>query len=317
MNSPLSPENIYDKVPFSGKTDTDEELNQSQTFTEKSRISPIKRITIIASRRVACRLFSTSSPIEPNPLSLSVSSSTSKSENRSLSTSRKRIYDKLCSSSASSSRSICTDESKTKRQSSIRGSFVVTSPSEQHTLEIQTTRFVAASLSAFIIVENPQFIQLWQMLRSTSLPPTRANVSNKLLDEVFEQEISNVAQFTKGERATLAIDGWSTITSAPVLGVAVTVSSGRLIFSHAIDTTGIPHTSENLLKCTKEAIQRVESVFNVCVVGVVTDGAANMNRMRNELRLDQFVYTYSCQAHLLNLICKQLDKVFFTTTSKV
>lgn len=119
---------------------------------------------------------------------------------------------------------------------------------EQHCFELQATRFVAGSLSAFTLVDNYNFVTLWQMLRPGSLPPKRELVANNLLNEVFAQKVENASKKFSNEQSTLSIDGWSSIISTPVLGVSVTIQTSRTLFSHAIDTTGTPQTSENLLK---------------------------------------------------------------------
>lgn len=76
-------------------------------------------------------------------------------------------------------------------------------------------------------------------------------------------------------------------------------------------------TSENLLKWTTDYISRVDNLFYVRIVGVVTTGAANMNRKRKHLAISKLVFTYSCQVHLLNLICKELYNLFTESTNEV
>lgn len=58
------------------------------------------------------------------------------------------------------------------------------------------------------------------------------------------------------------------------------------------------------------------------VISVVTDGAPNMAKMRKDLFTgfqdkNSCIFVYACQAHVLNLFSKELDKEFRDTTSKV
>ena len=57
------------------------------------------------------------------------------------------------------------------------------------------------------------------------------------------------------------------------------------------------------------AIKKCENRFGCRVCSFVTDNAANVARMRQdlELREDVDVITYGCSAHLLNLLAKDLE----------
>ena len=129
-----------------------------------------------------------------------------------------------------------------------------------------------------------------------------------------------------GRNVTLGIDGWSNLVNYPVLGILVET---QLI--DAIDTTGHPHTADYLTEVMDEAMKKVANELNAVVVGVVTDNASNMANMRQRLDgwtlfgvwfgspvgvsgdgkqtesiNDTTVFTYGCQAHILNLIAKDL-----------
>ena len=72
----------------------------------------------------------------------------------------------------------------------------------------------------------------------------------------------------------------------------------------AIDCEGKAHTSENLVEMANNLLEEAEKEFPMVeVVSVVTDSAANMMKMRRSLGgTDRDLYTYACQAHLLNLV---------------
>jgi hypothetical protein len=212
-----------------------------------------------------------------------------------------------------------TSNNKKRKPSRLLGFCVSTSQELQYKLDLQAVRFIASSSSPFNLIEDPQFIRLWELLRPGSAPPNRIKLGSVLLDEVYKEQLQLVSQTTEGCRATVAIDGWSSITNTPVLGVAFSVPSEKSFFSHAFDTLGEPHDAAHLLKWAKEAIKRVEEVFKVRVVAVVTDGAPNMACMREGLERENTeikrIQTYRCQAHLINLIAKEIEKLFHPTIS--
>lgn len=202
-------------------------------------------------------------------------------------------------------------------------SMITTSKEQLYRLHVQTARFFASTLSPFRQVEDPQFIRLWEMLRPGTAPPNRHQLSGNLLDVVYNEERSKIYGLVEGRRATVSIDGWSNITNNPVIGVSFGIIGMKSMFLRAIDTTNMPHTSDQLFLWAKEAILTAEQEFNVNVVAVVTDGANNMVKMRNDLALNliqdkgQTLFVYGCQAHLLNLISKELDKLYNECTNKV
>ena len=59
---------------------------------------------------------------------------------------------------------------------------------------------------------------------------------DELLEEVYQDKLSKVLEHTDKRQATIALDGWSNISSVPVIGVAVIVPNFPPIFTQAIDT---------------------------------------------------------------------------------
>lgn len=159
------------------------------------------------------------------------------------------------------------------------------------------------------------------MLRPGSKPPNRHQIAGDLLNEVYFEEREKAKQSVAVKRGTLSLDGWSTITNTPVIGISFTVEGGESYFAEAIDTTGTPHTSDNLYNLAVSSIESIETHFGVKIVGIVTDGAANMVSMRDCFKLNQTnqrnFFTYGCQSHVLNLFTKELDRLYKDKTSKV
>ena len=62
-------------------------------------------------------------------------------------------------------------------------------------------------------------------------------VSGSLLDSIFNEEQVGLANIIKGSSATVLVDGWSTVSHDPIIGIALAV--GRRCFLVAtVDTTG-------------------------------------------------------------------------------
>ena len=76
----------------------------------------------------------------------------------------------------------------------------------------QLCRFIAASNVAFSIVEHPEFKKLMAMLRPGYVLPTRKDIGGSILDEVFEQCLSEARRCCTGKVASMCADGWSNLS---------------------------------------------------------------------------------------------------------
>ena len=75
--------------------------------------------------------------------------------------------------------------------------------------------------------------------------------------------------------------------------------------AYILDTDGKTHTAEHLLKLVMDVLDKADREFpQTQVVGVVTDSASNMVSLRRSLRDSSTtaLFTYGCQAHMLNLV---------------
>lgn len=192
--------------------------------------------------------------------------------------------------------------------------FVIrTTDAQRHQLNIQVSRFVYATNSAFRSVEHPEFLKLIQMLRPGYKPPNRSNVANELLDEVHTSLEHDMKISLNHKTVCLAIDGWSNVHMEPIVSAVVTdVLDDKVHLTNTIDTGEHSHTSEYLVEITGNAIKSNEDKYNCSVGSVVTDNASNMAKMRSELgKLTGFenknIITYGCSAHYLNLLAHDLQ----------
>ena len=131
-----------------------------------------------------------------------------------------------------------------------------TSKFMQHQTELQVTRYIVASNTAFLQVENKQF-EKSLVLRSGTKIPNRQKVSSPLLDEVNREEKSKVVNFVSECNAMLALDGWSTTSKDPIIGVSI-ITSSKAILVNTDDTSGHPHTIDYLVKLFREQVEICE-----------------------------------------------------------
>ncbi|XP_066983751.1 uncharacterized protein [Macrobrachium rosenbergii] len=126
---------------------------------------------------------------------------------------------------------------------------------------------------------------------------------------VYEKECTKCATKLKDEIVCLSLDGWSNIHNEPIICATVTTSNGHIYLVDTTDTSGQPHTAEYLAELSESVIQKCKEELGCHVGSVVTDNAANVNKMRkllehgNELKL----VTYGCTAQILNLLARDLE----------
>ena len=102
--------------------------------------------------------------------------------------------------------------------------------------ERQVGRFVYATNAPFKVVENEEFLKLMEMMRPGIKIPARRAVAGRILQDVHDEEWQKFVASVKEKLCTLQIDGWSTLTSNPVLAICL----GQQIIT-SIDTTGVVH----------------------------------------------------------------------------
>ena len=110
------------------------------------------------------------------------------------------------------------------------------------------------------------------------------------------------------ETVSMALDGWTNVHNEPIVCVSVTSETGQTFITGTIDTSGYSHTCEYLQDVALKAVRATEEQFACKVGSFVSDNAANMLKMRNNLADDSESDTvsYGCSAHYLNLWQKML-----------
>ena len=146
---------------------------------------------------------------------------------------------------------------------------------------------IVATNSSFNAANNKQLKKLVAMLKPGAIIPDRRNIGGNLLDEIYEEEQAKVKHLISGMSATIAIDGWSTITNQPIIGICI-YAAGNCYLVDTIDTTGDSHTTEFLVDLLLHQIEEIQEKWEVNITSVVSDNAANMAAMRTRIKeLDQ------------------------------
>lgn len=146
-------------------------------------------------------------------------------------------------------------------------------------------------------------------LRPGYKPPNRKQVADELLDAVYNEKWYEVKQSLTGKSVCMALDGWSNVHNDPILCVSVSdILDGCTHLTETIDTEDKGHTSDYLLEVAERSIKNCQK-YGCKVRSFVTDNAANMAKMREELAKGDIedVITYGCSAHLLNLLAHDLE----------
>lgn len=191
-------------------------------------------------------------------------------------------------------------------------SFVTkTTKAEKEVLDEQIARFIYATNSSFRLVEHEEFKKTLQLLRPGYNPPSRHDVAGRLLDTVHAKCLKTGELALKGKSVCMSLDGWSNVHNEPIICATITTNESDIYLIDTVDTSGNAHTAEYLTEVAVSAIKKCETTFGCHVRSVVTDNAANMAKMRSEIkeREDIDVVTYGCSAHLLNLLAKDLEIV--------
>lgn len=184
-----------------------------------------------------------------------------------------------------------------------------TTAKDKHRIDMQVARFVYATNSAFRIVEHAEFIKMVKDMRPGYVPPNRKQIGGVLLEAVHSEVLSDLKSQIENKTVCLSLDGWSNIHNEPVICVCIIdVLNKKTHLLQTIDVSGESHTANHLLQVAKAAIEEVKS-YKCNVKSFVTDNAANMVKMRQELARDDEagIITYGCSAHLLNLFAHDIE----------
>jgi len=217
----------------------------------------------------------------------------------------------------STSSALESKEKHTVKEAGLK-SFIKTLTSKE-TKEIHRgmARFIFSCNLPFRTVENPFFQQLLKQANPATTFPSRKQLGEKFLDEIFEETVGIVRNKVRGSNVTIMQDGWSTGQNEAVICHCIH-SHYQNHFLNVV-TPGINQkTADYCSRILSEAIMEAENVLSCKVVALVTDNCNTMLALR-ELIVQKYpqLITLGCQAHVLNLLgndisnSKILDDVIY------
>ena len=169
-------------------------------------------------------------------------------------------------------------------------------------LDLQIAKFLYACNIPFNIVEHKEFKAMISLLRPGYSPPNRKELAGNLLNNVHERINEHICEQTRGKEVTLIQDGWSDIHNNPVIATSIHTGS-KTYFLNAVDTGANKKTASFCAELFQKAIAEAENKFECRTVGVVTDNERQMEAMLRKLcEVDNYLITYGCSSHLLNLL---------------
>ena len=158
----------------------------------------------------------------------------------------------------------------------------------------------------FAVARSASFknaVKLTSQLKTTYLPPSYHDIRKRLLDatkkKIKDQVGEKTGMFITTYGATLAADGWSSVTNTPLMNVMCVCPAGEE-FLGAIDTSGETKDAKYIAGILKNYIQQLgpQNVVQIC-----TDNASVMRKAAKILRKEwPHLYFQGCMAHALNLL---------------
>lgn len=249
--------------------------------------------------------------------------------NKKVSAKANRLYRHLksCEKSSQSSASsvsvpftVSAPESRSprlsKQSATFKQYFDVMTPSDKQVIDERCANWIYCQDLPFNTVEDKEFREFIALLRPAYKPPSKYEISGKLLDNAYDNMLMSLNDAISGKKVTIMQDGWSTVQNDPVIVHAISDGT-RTVFLNAVPSGDNLKDATFCLKLLKEAMRFAEEKFKVKIVACVTDNCSTMRLLREKLeQIEPDILVYGCNAHLLNLIGRDLSKVELTDRIK-
>lgn len=186
--------------------------------------------------------------------------------------------------------------------------MVKTSLKEKEIIDDKVATMIYATNSPFHIVEHRAFKEMIEALRPGYKLPNRHDIGDKYLNKIFEKESSKCVSQLEGQGVCMSIDGWTNTLNEPIICASITSHESGTYLVDTVDTSGKAHTAQYLKEIALNSISICEEKYRCKVLSLVTDNAANITKMREELIKEKsHLIAYGCSAHILNLLAKDLE----------
>ena len=172
-------------------------------------------------------------------------------------------------------------------------------------INLVLTRAFACCGISFNIIDNPFFKEFLYELRPNYIIPTRQTLSGIMLNnEIIRVNLEINKEIERSENITLALDGWTSLSSLSIYSFLVLTSSRKQYLYSLRDYSLAHHTGEFLAAEIKTIIDQIGAIK---IKAIVTDNDANV-KLARELVTKEYPYIINlhCIAHFVNLITKSI-----------
>lgn len=121
-----------------------------------------------------------------------------------------------------------------KRQKTSNLDRFVIKTTQQHDIHLKVAEFFYSCNIPFATVDIPCFLKMVSGLRSGYVPPNRKQLSDSLLDEVYdiyEKKMVKILLEESNRPITLMLDGWSSCKNDPILASSIHTGKSSMLLS--------------------------------------------------------------------------------------
>ena len=165
---------------------------------------------------------------------------------------------------------------------------------------------------SFVVARNAAFkdaVMKTAAFKKPYVPPSYHDIWTRLLVEAkadLEAQLNNrVAESVRKFGGTLALDGWTSVSSRPLCNAMLVSSAGEL-FLGSVDTTGYEETIEYMASIMHKFIEKVgpHNIVQVC-----TDNAKSMLKA-SQIIIKKYphIYIQGCAVHAMDLLLEVWGK---------
>lgn len=194
---------------------------------------------------------------------------------------------------------------KPAKQRKIDAYFSSTSAKEKERLDQLLVKFICSANVPFALVENKEFRDFVAALRPNYELPSAKQLSNKLLDDLYNASFEKVKSALNGKRVTVMQDGWTSPQHEAVIAHSVSCND-KVYFIDAISAEEEKKSAKNCKQWLESCINKISEQFGATTVACITDNCNTMEATRSLLKKDlPNILTYGCNSHLFNLTGKK------------
>ncbi|XP_023319349.1 uncharacterized protein LOC106654530 [Trichogramma pretiosum] len=176
---------------------------------------------------------------------------------------------------------------------------------EQESCEELLAKAIITGGVSFRFLENEYFLEFLNKLRPTFKPPKRAELSDTLLEKIYQEVKGKVkAKIDAATTLTVQSDSYTNINKEGIINFVV--NTPEPVFYKSVETKAESQTAQHL---TDQICSVVEEINPNKTIAVVTDNAAYC-RKAWELVEQRYahnpIFGYGCAAHGFNLLCHDI-----------